>query len=285
MHGLGRRIVVTGLAAMVAVLRTGRVEASPAFSDIEAYRDAFQAMPPRSPAQRPLDRVEAAAMAASNRERTAQQAAALPEDAILTAIARFYAQALADGAPFSHTDAQGRQAGERVALLHRRLVGVTAENLYGASLFNPAQAEKAGTEAVRHLMGSPGHRRNLLDTRWTHAGMGAALGRTGLVIVQLFTAQAGLLLTEMPLVLTAGTPMPAGCQQAAAGGFDGVALVPAGRNPQASDFTSPGMLATPTEAGLYQAFYAHADQEMTNESGRSVIFSLHPGPLVQVTAP
>jgi len=269
------------LACVARALAAPDVPTLPIDSDIAAYLAIYageQAQAVRDPA---LAVMEVASLADSNRARGLNGATELPVDVEIASIARFYARQLADGAQFSHLDAGGRGPADRVALLHRRLVGLVAENLFAVSHFardNPAAAAEL---AVDYLLKSPGHRRNLLDRRWTHAGMGAALGSEGLVLVQIFVERVALLLEELPPSLVAGMPIPPGAQQGADGGFDGVALVPVGSQPMADDFNHPGSLKAPSRPGLYRLFMARA----TGRTAQTAVYDLYPGPLTYISAP
>lgn len=269
--------VAAGVSDMATLLRTNTT----AMQDVGTYMAAFadfQREAANAPERALLAPAENAALDEVGRIRLEDGASFLRDEAVLAWIARHYAAQLAAGARFGHQDGGGRHAADRIALLHRRLVGVNAENLYVNSAFDPDRAEAAGRLAVDNLMQSPGHRANILDPRWTHAGTGAAAGREGFVLVQLFAERAALLMAEMPATLALGTPLPAGCQQAAEGAFSGLALVPLDRQVAAADFARPGSAKTPPAPGLYRCFFAHA-QEMT---ARTAAFTIHPGPMVRV---
>ncbi|MFV3130000.1 CAP domain-containing protein [Niveispirillum sp. KHB5.9] len=226
-----------------------------------------------------LTTAEMAALKATGEIRLGEGASFLRDDADLGWIARHYAAQLAAGAPFGHQDAGGRHAADRIALLHRRMVGVNGENLYASSAFDPDRPEAAGRLAVDNLMQSPGHRSNILDPRWTHAGFGAAVGQEGFMLVQLFAERAALLMADMPVTVPAGAPLPAGSQQAADGAFSGLALVPLARQVSADDFARPGSLQAPAGKGLHRSFFART-QEKTERTAK---FTIHPGPMILVT--
>lgn len=223
--------------------------------------------------------MERTCLAGASALRLEEGAGPLAPDMDLAWIARHYAAQLAAGAPFAHADAGGRHAMDRIGLLHRTLVGVNGENLYGSNLFDAARPEQAGRLALDNLMQSPGHRENLLDARWTHGGFGAATGVEGVVLVQLFAERAALLAAPMPVTLVSGRPLPADCLRAASGGFDGIALVPTGRQPVAADFTPPPGVVAPA-AGPYRCFFARA-YERTAQTARYII---HPGPMLSVVS-
>lgn len=290
-YGVGRRQVLVSTLALL-ITRPVRAAVSDAkmlldanatpVDQIAAYTSAFADF--RRGSARASDRAllsvaEMAAMNATGETRLAEGASFLREDADLAWIARHFAAQLAAGAPFDHRDAGGRHAADRIALLHRRLVGVNAENLYASSAFDPDRAAAAGRLGLDNLMQSPGHRANILDPRWTHAGVGGAVGRDGFVLVQLFAERAALLLNDMPASIPAGTLLPAGCQQAAEGAFSGLALVPMDRQVVAGDFQRPGSARAPASRGLHRSYFARSGER----TERTAMFTIHPGPMMLVT--
>jgi len=102
-----------------------------------------------------------------NLERGQRGLPLLSYDPFLAPIARKHARAMRDGDFFAHVDPAGRGPRERAA-----------EGGYRARILgeNLARAPDA-TAAHRDLMGSPAHRANLLDPRFTHVGIGVVLGR------------------------------------------------------------------------------------------------------------
>lgn len=289
--GVTRRALLMGASALILAPVARATVADPAtltkanalpMAEMAAYLNRFQDFQQESGPPitgDPLFQAEMAAARATGAIRLAEGASFLRDDAELSWIARHYAAQMAAGAPFAHEDAGGRHPGDRIALLHRRMVGVNAENLFTNSVFDPDRAEAAGRLAVDNLMQSPGHRANILDPRWTHAGCGAAAGREGFFLVQLFAERAALLMEAMPVRLSPGTPLPAGCQQAAEGTFSGLALVPMDREVAAEDFMRPGSATAPARTGPHRSFFART-QEMT---ARTAKFTIHPGPMLLVS--
>lgn len=288
--GVGRRALLLGGLGLFLSWPVGAAIADPAtliadnalpMTEIPAYLGRFQDFQQESAAPAkgdPLFQAEMAAARATGAIRLAEGASFLRDDAELSWIARHYAAQLAAGAPFAHEDAGGRHPGDRIALLHRRMVGVNAENLFTNSFFDPDRAEAAGRLAVDNLMQSPGHRANILDPRWTHAGCGAGAGRDGFFLVQLFAERAALLMDAMPARIAPGAALPAGCQQAAEGAFSGLALVPMDREVSAGDFMRPGSATAPARTGPHRSFFART-QEMT---ARTAKFTIHPGPMLLI---
>jgi uncharacterized protein YkwD len=105
----------------------------------------------------------------ANRNRRARGLAPLASGVPLNRAAQLHAANMARRGFFDHTDPQGRGPSERVAIFDRgdrfHLVG---ENI-GAGYDSAAAA-------CRGWMGSPGHRRNVLNPDYTHIGGGFAHG-------------------------------------------------------------------------------------------------------------
>jgi hypothetical protein len=102
-----------------------------------------------------------------------------------------------------HVTPGGLDPAERVALLHRRLVGRVGENL--AEQQGLAAEQLAGqigplaAKIVDGWMQSPGHRENILDGDYTHLAIAAAARGDAVVVVQLFEARQALLAEPLPL--------------------------------------------------------------------------------------
>lgn len=271
--GLAR--IISGLVtdyALPAADMVGYAAAFAAFHEREAVAGDW-----RRP-DLPLHVMETACLEATGAERLAAGAGTLLVDDGLRWIARYYAAQLAMGMVLEHQDAGGRHAADRVGILHRRLVGACAENLYANNLFDDGRPAAAGRLALDNLMQSQGHRRNLLDPRWTHAGYGAAQGPDGVVVVQLFTEQVALLADDLPLVATAAAAVPPGALRPQSGGFEGVAFVPLDRQPQARDFQRADRIKLPAAPGRYRSFFAQSQPG----TGTTARYTIHPGPMLLV---
>ena len=77
-----------------------------------------------------------------------------------------------------HVGPDGRAVGERVAILDRRFVGGSGENIAeheGIGIDQlAAQIGPLARKLVDGWMASPGHRKNLLEPAYTHFGLAAA---------------------------------------------------------------------------------------------------------------
>ncbi|ACJ00612.1 CAP domain-containing protein [Rhodospirillum centenum] len=225
----------------------------------------------------PLPEVETAVWHATADRRAGAGVASLAMDERLRWIARFYAARITRTG-LSHTDPQGRGPGQRIGLLHRRLVGVAGENLFRSSRLPPSGRGSAGRFAVDSLMDSPGHRRTLLERRWTHAGMGAVADGDGFVVVQLFAQRAALLAGPMPAVLEAGCPLPPVARQFAEGMPDRIGFGPPTDGPVAVDTVALADAMTPAAPGIYRSLYAF----LRERTASGAHYEIAPGPIVRV---
>jgi len=245
---------------------------------LEQYRNFLSLKPPPDA----LPDLEEAVLAASNDRRHAEDARPLIMDEELRRIARFYARQIAAGAPMDHVDPEGRGPSERAGILDRRLIGGIGENLFATDITDPRDAERSGAFSVESLMNSPGHRRNILETRWTHAGIGAmrAPGR-GYVVVQLFADIQARTAEDLPIRLPPGTPLPRSALKftaIATAAPEHVGLVRLGREPDGTDLGPLASARTPGGAGLYRLYYAIPTARERNR----VTYSVAPGPILEI---
>lgn len=121
-----------------------------------------------------LERARAATFCLVNAERTSRGLNALREDATLAAVASAKAADLVARGYFDHTTPGGMTF--ELALIHAGYVVpgtrfVVSENLaWGQTVLSTP------VEVVRGWMGSPGHRANILNGRFTETGIGAVVG-------------------------------------------------------------------------------------------------------------
>lgn len=231
-----------------------------------------------------LPDVEKFILSATNNRRQEAGAAPLAEDQRLTWIARFYAGIMAKaGRRIDHVDAQGRTPDQRIAVLHRRHVGPTGENLFQTNLFNRSEPRRGGELTVDSLMESPLHRENLLKPDWTHAGMGAVTDGELLFVVQLFALRQLLLADDLPISLPAGRKLPDAATRFEVGSADQVMLVPAGKEPSGSSLMRLENAATPSADGAFRLWYAvQRGDTVVGDGQRRTRYDLNPGPIVSV---
>jgi uncharacterized protein YkwD len=136
----------------------------------------------------------------------------LETDPELLRAARAHALDMLERGYFDHVTPGGRAPSDRVALLHRRLVGGVGENLAEHRGLSAEQLEaQVGPLAVKIMDGliqSPAHRENILNPEYTHLAIAAVAKGEGLVVVQLFEARRALLAERLPFHVRRGEKLP-----------------------------------------------------------------------------
>jgi uncharacterized protein YkwD len=136
----------------------------------------------------------------------------LQTDPDLLSAARAHARDMLERGYVDHATPEGHDPAERVALLHRRLVGRVGENLAEHEGLTAEQLEgQLGPLAVKimdGLMQSPGHRENILSPDYMHLAIAAAAKGERVVLVQLFEARRALLAEPLPLRIGQGDRLP-----------------------------------------------------------------------------
>ena len=136
----------------------------------------------------------------------------LETDSELLPAARAHALDMLERGYVDHVTPGGLDPSDRVALLHRRLVGGVGENLTehrGLSAEQlEAQVEPLAVKIMDGLIQSPAHRENILSSEYTHLAIAALAKGEGLVVVQLFEARRALLAQRLPLHVRRGEKLP-----------------------------------------------------------------------------
>ena len=152
----------------------------------------------------------------TNQRRAEAGIAPLDADPGLERAARAHALDMLARDYMDHVGPDGRDVGDRVAILHRRFIGGTGENLAEHRGIGVAElADQAGPLAVKMVdgwMDSPGHRKNILEPDYTHVGLAAAGEGDRLVIVQVFGRRSALLAEPLPLEVEQGAELPLAIQ-------------------------------------------------------------------------
>ncbi|GII66396.1 hypothetical protein Skr01_64810 [Sphaerisporangium krabiense] len=114
----------------------------------------------------PASRLEAAAVALTNQERTRKGCAPLRSDPRLARAARAHSRDMAARNYFGHTSSDGGSPWDRMA--RAGYSASAAENI--------ARGYQSAEEAVRGWMANSGHRRNILNCQIKTVGVGVAYG-------------------------------------------------------------------------------------------------------------
>jgi uncharacterized protein YkwD len=137
---------------------------------------------------RRIDFLRQMALDLANQDRSRRGFSTLRPDALLAKAAQRHAEDMLRRGYFSHYSPEGRTPSDRFLAVGGRIGA--AENLFmlrDSSLLRTGVGLDRLTFFERGWMGSPGHRRNLLDRRYGRFGFGLAVSGDRLYAVQLFT--------------------------------------------------------------------------------------------------
>lgn len=149
--------------------------------------------------------LEAYVLRGTNQQRARHGLPAVAWEPGLAGVARLTSDDLVQRRRLQHKDAQGRGPSERVALGHRRLIGLVGENLAAFSGSWPQQDGALADNLLQGWMDSPGHRANILRRDYTHLGVGCSSRGRELRCTQLFAAAKVFLATDLPARLEQGS--------------------------------------------------------------------------------
>lgn len=106
----------------------------------------------------------------------------LRQDQRLQQIARRHSQDMANRRFFAHFNPDGRDVVERL-----QTANITDFTAAGENIFSKKKVEDPAPVVVREWLSSPGHRKNVLNPRYTIGGVGIARGERGeLYVTQVF---------------------------------------------------------------------------------------------------
>jgi len=126
---------------------------------------------PYTPSQTILD-LEQSAFDAVNSERTSQGRSALTMRSDMRLVARMHGEDMAANGFFDHDNLAGQTPWDRLAAASITYFKA-GENIAWSDHSSPV------TSVVAGWMGSTGHRDSILDTEFTHTGMGVAVSASG----------------------------------------------------------------------------------------------------------
>lgn len=141
--------------------------------------------------------IEQEILRATNFERESLGFEPLKYDSGLADLARYHSANMARHDFFAHEDHEGKTVGSRAQARYSQLLYVSiGENL--ASLTNATDSKMVVTEAISGWMDSPGHRENILNSRFTHLGVGVIVEGRKVLITQVFAYPMVKLISKIP---------------------------------------------------------------------------------------
>ena len=139
----------------------------------------------------------------------------LKGDTSLRNIARDHSDDMIDRDFFAHENPDGRDAGDRIASGHRRLIGGVGENIwqFASTLemngrrepdFIRLSATAIAAKAMDGWMKSPGHRENILRKTFTHLGVGVSIVKGKVTATQNFGSVRAYTKRSVPMIIRQG---------------------------------------------------------------------------------
>lgn len=163
------------------------------------------------------DEVERLILAAVNAERAKAKQAALQPEPVLQETARSHSDDMLVRNFFAHDDPDGLSSADRIEARHRRMIGLTGENIWSGSNVDSSNAQKFAEQVMRDWMSSTGHRANILKPEFTHLGVGVALKGRDARATQNFGAIRALTDTDIPLQVKNGAQLDLAATAASGG--------------------------------------------------------------------
>lgn len=196
-------VLTIGVLAEAKTMRSARI-----FSSV-CSNSSKQDVPGQHARDDTLERVSRLVFMHTNRIRDQRGLSRLEQDSVLRRIACKHTWDMHLRSFQAHVNPDGESARDRVAKMHRRLIGRVAENILGrqgqigrilARMGIDAYAEKI----VRDWFGSPSHRETLLTPQLTHLGVCGKRWAFSVRFTQLFAAVRGYLNEPIPYRVEAG---------------------------------------------------------------------------------
>lgn len=146
----------------------------------------------------------------ANAERLKAGLEPLQLESTLVSIARGHSGDMLARGFFDHVNPDGLSDADRVAVQHRRLIGLSGENIWKSKGLNPAEVDKVANEMMygeQGWMHSPGHRANILRREYTHLGVGVAVRGDELRATQHFAAARAYTDEPVPAAVSGGASL------------------------------------------------------------------------------
>lgn len=149
-----------------------------------------------------LGTVEDAILKLVNEERRPRGLSPLKPEEQLSEIARRHSEDMILRDFFAHTNPDAEAPNDRIFRQHRRLIGLGAENIWSGNFQSDPDA--LAQRIVDNWMGSPGHRENILRSKFTHLGVGVARRDSIVMATQNFAAVKAYTNSTVPAEASSG---------------------------------------------------------------------------------
>ena len=185
--------------------RTGQVTTAEKVGDEDIAASISQPLDP--PDAAPMTDFELKILELTNERRVEHALSVLMPELRLAEIARGHSDDMLARQFFAHTNPEGLGPADRVAVQHRRLVGLASENLFKVWGEFSTDADDLALEIVTGWMNSPGHRANILRPESTHLGVGVSQTSDQIYATQVFTSAWAYFDEDIPVAVGTGQPL------------------------------------------------------------------------------
>ncbi len=206
--GAGGVLATVALAPATGFAQASAVSGAESWIGYDARLRALLDQPPGGGFQ---TNVEARILAETNRFRGEHALPLLKPHEGLDRVARAAAADMATRNFFDHHSPEGHAPSERVGLLARELCGASGENI----AYQEGGDAPTGRTFFEQWRESPGHRENMLRSRYTHAGHGVVTVGERTYAVATFAEEQVRLGAEPPLRLQDDQALSAAMSRAA----------------------------------------------------------------------
>jgi uncharacterized protein YkwD len=189
MKTIGKKLVIAA-----SLLATVLIAVSPQAMPRAIRVDTPPVVQPPKPVVPPpgvkyLANVEDLVFAMTNRVRQTRGLAPLGRDEELRNVARAYSNDMLVRRFFDHTTPDGVPFYIRMSRLYPHWVRAKGENIWGSWGLYPGNPQKLAKEIVADWMSSPDHRDNMLDSDFTHLGVGISVRHDTILATQEFVGK------------------------------------------------------------------------------------------------
>jgi uncharacterized protein YkwD len=156
------------------------------------------------------EELEARILELTNEERRKHGRPPLQTDEALRGVARGHSDDMIARNFFDHLNPDGLAPQDRIAVRHRRLIGLTGENIWAESGASPPDLDAVAREMMygeHGWMNSPPHRANILRPEYTHLGVGIAVKGGELRATQNFALVEALTDDDIPAQVGVGASL------------------------------------------------------------------------------
>lgn len=145
----------------------------------------------------------------SNKARKENGLIVLIEDMQLSVVGRTHSQDMMTRNYQSHYSPEGEGPDGRVRRLYPELLGSIGENIGGTEVINGSldPIDKLAHDIVVAWLNSPEHRKNLLNSSFTHMGMGVAVKGESFIATQVLSEEFIVLSEPLPARVQSGSAL------------------------------------------------------------------------------